>query len=153
MNLQYNERMTKTTQGSVAKALIINEKREALILTIGDYKAHPEKSFKPDLPGGLVDPGESERDAVVREIEEETGIISEVDAVRLVYAQTEFFPAEQKSVLKFLYVLKLSATPEVVLSWEHVNYEWIPLDRLEESIELRPFYKEAVRYGLIHGLV
>lgn len=145
--------MTKTTQGSVAKALIINEKREALILTIGEYKAHPEKSFTPDLPGGLVDPGETERDAVAREIREETGISTDVNEVRLVYAQTEFFPTEHKSVSKFLYVVTLSMTPEVLLSWEHINYQWVPLTMLNDSVELRPFYKKAVLYGLENRLV
>lgn len=49
--------MTKLIQESVAKALVTNDKNEALILTLGEHKERPEKSFRPDLPGGLVDPG------------------------------------------------------------------------------------------------
>lgn len=70
----YNTAMNDPIVESVAKALLVTDQKEALILTIGEYKERPDKSFQPDLPGGLVDPGESERDAVVREIFEETGV-------------------------------------------------------------------------------
>ena len=67
--------MTKPTLESIAKALVITENKEALVLTVGEHKARPEKSFTPDLPGGVVDPGETEFVAVVRELNEETGLL------------------------------------------------------------------------------
>ncbi|MDB5187044.1 MAG: hypothetical protein JWM07_516, partial [Candidatus Saccharibacteria bacterium] len=36
---------------SVAKVLIVNGLREALVLILGEHKLNPEKSFLPDLPG------------------------------------------------------------------------------------------------------
>lgn len=145
--------MTKPILESVAKVLVINEKREALILTIGEYIGHPEKSYKPDLPGGLVDPGENEHNAVVRELSEETGINANLNLFQLAYAKTKFYEKEHKSVSKFLYLLSLIETPQVVLSWEHSEYSWVPLDSLLSTVEFRPFYKEAIRYSFSHSLL
>lgn len=145
--------MTKPILESIAKVLVVNERYEVLILTVGEYKGHPEKSFKPDLPGGLVDPGESELDAVVRELQEESGIVAEAGSMKLVFAKTEFFESENKSVTKSLFLLKLPKTPEVTLSWEHAEFQWVSLNDLRDKIELRPFYKEAVSYCFSNGLL
>ena len=144
--------MTKSSVESVAKVLVVNEKREVLVLTIGEYRAHPEKSFTPDLPGGMVDPGETELVAVRRELIEEAGIPADPSLFKLVYAKTEFFHGT-KSVTKFLYTLQLDETPDVTISWEHVDYEWVPLDGLLNNVEFRAFYKEAIEYTLSHGLL
>jgi len=101
----------------------------------------------------LVDPGETELIAVVRELMEETGIIASPDMFLLAYAKTEFFEKENKSVSKFLYLVYLTDTPEVIISWEHSKYRWVPLNELMTSIKLRPFYKEAVEYCFSHKLI
>lgn len=145
--------MTKPTLESVSKVLLINEKNEALILTVGDYKGRPDKSFKPDLPGGGVDPGESDLIAVVRELDEETGIKVKPELFNLAYAETKFYADENKSVSKFLYLLFLNETPEVTLSWEHSEYGWVSLDSLMTSVEFRPFYDKAIRYCFSNNLL
>lgn len=145
--------MTKPALESVAKVLAVNEKKEALILTVGEYKERPDKSFKPDLPGGLVDPGENELMAVTRELKEETGIIANPELFKLVYAETNFYAEEGKSVSKFLYLLFLTETPEVNISWEHSEFNWISLSNLMSSVEFRPFYKQAIDYCFSHRLL
>lgn len=145
--------MTKPTIESVSKTLVINEKQEALILTIGEYKEKPERSFTPDLPGGLVDPGETSLVAVQRELIEETGISVDASLFELAYTGTEYFASNNKSVTKFLYILQLDSTPEVTVSWEHDSYNWVPLEGLPDTVKLRPFYDEAVRYVLTNELV
>jgi len=145
--------MTKPTLESVAKVLVVNEKNEVLVLTVGEYEGHPEKSFKPDLPGGLVDPGETELIAVARELHEEAGIDVELDLFDLVYTKTEFSSENTKSVSKFLYLLYLDSTPVVTISWEHASYEWVPLGTLLDSVTFRPFYDEAIRYCFSNELL
>lgn len=141
------------TLESIAKVLVINEKNEALILTVGEYKARPDKSFKPDLPGGLVDPGETELIAVKRELEEETGIVLPFEAFALAYAKTESFAPENKSVTKFVYIARIDNTPPVHISWEHSEYEWVSMEVLKNTVELRPFYRAAVDYCFETGLL
>ncbi|MDN5275873.1 MAG: hydrolase [Candidatus Saccharibacteria bacterium] len=145
--------MTKATIISVAKALVVNEKNQALILTVGEYKSHPEKSFKPDLPGGLVDPGESEHEAVIREIKEEAGIEIDSSRIQLAYTETEYVEKGHKSITKLFYLAFLDHTPDVRISWEHASYEWVPLAGLTQSTEFRPFYKNAINYCADHELI
>ena len=145
--------MSKPTLEAVSKVLVVNQHNELLVLTIGEYKHRPDRSFKPDLPGGMVDPGETERNAVVRELREETGVVLSPERFDLVYAKTEFFSKENKSVSKFLYLVFLTETPEVLLSWEHAAYRWVPLSDLTSSVAFRPFYDEAIQYCFSTGLL
>lgn len=143
----------KTIIESVAKVLVIDTQRRVLVLTIGEYKEHPEKSFTPDLPGGLVDPGEAERDAAIREVKEETDIDIDADRVALLYSKTEFYPNEKKSVSKFLYMTRVTGVPRVTVSWEHALYEWVPIETLLKTKNFRSFYQEAIEYSIAHQLV
>ena len=144
--------MTKPIIESVAKALLINSKNEALILTLSEHTEKPEKSFKPDLPGGLVDPGENEHEAVIREVAEETGISIQNDEMKMVYSRTEFIRDENKSITKHLFIVNVTGAAHVKLSREHSDYDWIPLSSLNGT-ELRSFYDEAIRYCFLNNLV
>ncbi len=138
---------------TVAKILVINQNRQALILTVGEYKERPEKSFTPDLPGGFVELNESEREAACREAREECGINLNSNNIRLGYAETNYFAKEKKSITKLLYFTQLDHTPTVTISWEHASYEWIALDELCQKVSFRPFYKEGVEYIVNNQLV
>lgn len=144
--------MTKPTIESVAKALLINQENKALILTLGEHKQRPEKSFKPDLPGGLVDPGENEHEAVIREVLEETSITIRQEDLAMVYSNTHFYSDENKSVTKHLFISKVSSETKVVLSWEHSDYNWVSLQALKTT-ELRSFYDDAIEYCFTNGIL
>ena len=138
-----------TTLESVAKILIINSAGAVLVLTLGKHLKYPEKSYHPDLPGGVVDPGESEQLAVIREVQEECGIDLDASKVHLAYTETAYYEKESKSVTKLLYVTRLSDTPSVTLSWEHSDYRWIPISELQ-TVDLRPFFNKAIRYLVVN---
>lgn len=135
---------------SVAKSLIVNEKNEVLVLTIGEYKAHPEKSYQPDLPGGQVEigDGETEKAGAIREAFEEAGITIDSKDMFLAYTKSGPYLAENKSMSFFLYIAHLDYTPEITISWEHQSYEWIPVSELLEKKEFHRFYKEAITYAI-----
>ncbi|RWZ78888.1 MAG: NUDIX hydrolase [Candidatus Microsaccharimonas sossegonensis] len=140
---------------SVAKTVVVNGKNEALVLTIGDYKARPDKSHTPDLPGGQIEiaDGESEMIGAIREAEEEAGIVLKPEEMTLAYTKTRSYKDENKSVSFFLYIAHLDYTPEVVISWEHEKYEWVPIDHLLKTKTFRPFYKEGIEYAFDNKLL
>ncbi len=54
--------------------VIVNQKNEVLLLKQFRY---PTQEYQWNLPGGAIDPGETEEDAVRREVSEETGLLLE----------------------------------------------------------------------------
>lgn len=137
---------------AVAKVLLLNEKNELLVLRRSEYLKHPELSHQPDLPGGIVDPGEAERETVVREVQEETGIALDADDVKLAYAKTLFHEGGH-SRTRMMYVTQLDHTPQVVVSWEHEGYVWCPKDEVLSRYPLTGIYAEGLQYLLDHNLI
>lgn len=137
---------------SIAKLLIIDSQNRGLVLTLGKHLKYPEKSFLPDLPGGIIDPGESEQTAAIREAHEECGIDLDAKKVHLAYAETAFYEKENKSITKMLYIAHVEDAPKVTLSWEHSDYKWVAISELH-TIELRPFFKQALEYSITNRLI
>lgn len=107
----------------VAKALLIDNDNNLLLLNRG--MTHPNFPGHLDLPGGEVEDGETWSVAVAREVSEETGI--RINAAQF----KKVFERKHSTVVHVLYVAKLrNAKPHVMLSWEHNNYQWLPLEKL-----------------------
>lgn len=108
----------------VAKALLIDANQNILVLRRSG--THPHFAYHLDFPGGEVEPGEAEIDAVVREIWEESGIV--LPDSRLELAHQTMSPGGSL-YLMFTGALE-DARPNVVVSWEHDQHEWLPREQL-----------------------
>lgn len=106
----------------VAKVLLVDPDGFGLLLLRSDHPTFPND---PDLPGGTVEVGEAVDVAAIREVLEETGIdIADVSLTHL-YTGSEY---SHHDTTYTLYSATLPNRPEVVISWEHASYEWVPLD-------------------------
>ena len=109
--------------GLAVKALIADDHGRILAIR----RSMDSKQFKHawDLPGGKVDAGEGFDVALVREVEEETGLRIVLEGVA---GATEYaMPASRLAVL----VLKARRIGgEVTLSSEHDGFTWVPLGEL-----------------------
>jgi mutator protein MutT len=89
-------------------------------------------------PAGKVDSGETEGEAIVREVFEETGI--ELDSGRLSFIERSYvrFPTFDFLYVFFKYVLESDMPPKISLSQsEHTEYRWMtPKEALDLGDEL-----------------
>jgi 8-oxo-dGTP diphosphatase len=139
-----------TERKTVAKIAIFDRDGKILVLRRSD--THPTMANRSDMPGGLVDPGETEREAVVREVKEETGINLALDDCSVFYTNTSVYPPEDISFSRLFYLAKFDITPEVTISWEHKSYEWCTIDDLLARDDFLFFYREGIEYGLKNNL-
>ncbi|MBW2967913.1 NUDIX hydrolase [Candidatus Woesearchaeota archaeon] len=130
----------------VVLGLIENDKGQVLVSQRVDPKV-PEAHMKWDIPGGKIDFGEDIKDAVVREILEETGLDVEVislvpHAVSMVWKHDDYL----QHTLVFCYDCRLIGG-ELHLDDHRINdLKWVePKDLL--SLDLLPTTREfAQRY-------
>lgn len=111
---------------SVAKLILVDGDDNYLMMYRSD---HPHYGQDPDLPGGTVEDGESTLEAMVREVEEEAQItIDPQDTIKL-YEGTDYTKHGTNYVL---YIVRLFERPNVVMSWEHSAYVWLPKEKFIE---------------------
>src|SRR3989344_4195919 len=88
-----------------------------------------------DFVKGNIEKGESEKDTVIREIEEETGIkdVRFIDGFRKNVHW--FYRREGKNILKeVVFFLVETATKDVKISSEHVGFIWLNFKDAVEQI-------------------
>lgn len=131
---------------NIAKVLIRRKSDgKYLILRGSKWEERPDRSQKPDIAGGAVEPGESIRQGAVRETYEEAGIVITAESLELVYSGTFKSDHDGASINRLLYLVELDEDPEVVLSWEHEGYEWV--DKADVlQLDIREPYPEVFRY-------
>ncbi len=130
-------------------AVICN--RQGLILSL-------ERSDMPDawqLPQGGMDKGETPRETVMREIEEETGLSA--DALSYLGAYPELLAYELPAAMRTgktgrgqvqYWFYFLTDAPEPELGKEFRAYQWLPFDALvERVVEFRqPLYQKLAEH-------
>ncbi|MDY9928028.1 NUDIX hydrolase [Methanosarcina sp.] len=113
-------------------AILRNEKGEFLLLRRSENsRTNPGKW---DLPGGKVNPEESLKEAVIREVWEETGI----SIVPGEIAGEVNFELPEKKVIAVVfnggYVIA-----DIKLSYEHMEYAWFSLEHILK-MDMLPVY-------------
>lgn len=130
---------------NVAKVLVRNSDGKYLVLRGSVWPERPDRSQKPDMPGGMVHEGETHMQAAIREVLEETGIHLQESDLDLVYADSSLRDNNTKAVTWLLYMATTDTVPEVKLSWEHEESWWVSTDELL-SLEIRQPYPEIFAY-------
>ncbi len=105
----------------VAKLIIIDKNNRYLLMCRNN---HPAFGNDPDLPGGTIEGNEEPARAMLREVNEETGIKLKASAVKQIYKSTEY----ADGFIYYLFIAKLGKRPVVSISWEHSSYAWINRD-------------------------
>ncbi|WP_167629810.1 NUDIX domain-containing protein [Listeria valentina] len=75
-----------------------------------------------DLPGGKIQYGETQRECLVREVFEETGL--HITQLALYDTWNMVFPDYQMTGI--FYLVKISGKDRIQLSKEHQAYKWLP---------------------------
>lgn len=109
----------------VAKAVL--QAPDGSVLMIRRSSTDKRRPLQWDLPGGFVDDeDENFTAAVIREIDEETGLKADHDKLDLTYTKTAMTPHGNTCWLFF--VGPISQT-DVKLSFEHDKFEWMTIDK------------------------
>lgn len=119
-----------------AKALIVNEQNQILILKQSDHTITGNNLYHP--PGGILDPGESIKDALYREVMEEIGVASEI--IRLVDVG-EWKAVRDGQTMHFVgmfYLCKLLSEDLVLQSSEASLATWVGKDNFDEFDIIEP---------------
>lgn len=118
------------------KAIIENEKGELLFL-----QRNPKRSGVDnwDFPGGLIEDGEDERIALIRECREELGV--DVEIINL-GKEWRFFRFSDNQWVKVqnYYCNIIGGT--ILLSDEHIDYNWVKKNDVKNySVKDNSFYE------------
>lgn len=124
---------------NIAKLILIDDTDNYLLLWRSDHPTFPNDA---DLPGGVVEVGETPEEAVIREVVEEAGVKVSEKNLQKVYEGTEFSPHGDNY---HLYIVNVNNRPDIVISWEHQSYKWLSRNEfLEEARNAADSYMHMV---------
>ncbi|MGF9755718.1 NUDIX domain-containing protein [Microvirga sp. 0TCS3.31] len=110
----------------VVVGALVREDRVLLVHRRPDKRANPDAW---DLPGGLVEAGESELYALARELQEELGVQIATGSVSLLCRLTPW-SLDAPAVLSAWLVRKWHGTPANVAPEEHDGMGWFTVEEL-----------------------
>ena len=127
----------------VVLGALVREGRVLLVHRSPSKRAFPDVW---DLPGGVIEAGESELDALVRELQEELGVqIATGSASHL--CRLTVGPAAESALLSAWLVRDWQGTPANVAPEEHDDIGWFDLE------ELPPPVHAAMRTALVEAML
>jgi len=125
-----------------SSGVVFNDKREVLLILRNDMPM-----WEP--PGGLVDPGETHEDAVIRESKEEIGCdVAIRRCLAIIYRRIDDLPMQG---YRHFRCFELELLNDDIRIDEHIAYEWFPVDAL--PVNLAPLHRLAIEYASKEGPV
>jgi bis(5'-nucleosidyl)-tetraphosphatase len=90
------------------------------------------------LPKGRIEKGEEVEETAKREILEETGI-NDIEFIKdFKETISYFFTREKIKIFKInVYFLAETKTKEIKLSWEHIDFKWLPYSEALEKLTFK----------------
>ena len=83
------------------------------------------------LPAGKVEPGETKKEAMVREVAEETGL--KINEAKLDFIESVAVRHNGHDINFHMYRFNVISKPKVTLRInEHQNYKWVTINKLKE---------------------
>ena len=133
--------MIKPTRFYVAGHALIEHQNKFLVTRRSKLTAY--KPLIWDIPGGIVEAGETMEDAIAREVREETGLEAKVGKVVFIYSNRDQLPVRQ--TFQAVYLCKIKNEGEVQLNpSEHDKYQWLSYHEIEK-LDLIDFLRDLVK--------
>ena len=126
----------------VVVGALVRERRVLLAYRSHDKRAYPDVW---ELPGGVVEAGESELDALTRELHEELGVQIATGSADYLCRLTAG-PAEEQALLSAWLVRDWQGTPANLAPEEHDDIRWFDIDELPPPAHMR------VRTALVNAV-
>lgn len=123
---------------SLSVKMLISDERDRWLF----IKRSDKSRWNPgkwDIPGGKLDPGESFREGLLREVEEETGLDVRIKSH---FGSIEDETNEFRIVHLVMNGKRIAG--DVKLSNEHMDYTWVSKDESLE-LDLCPFIKNLIQ--------
>jgi len=115
--------------------------REGKYLVTRRSKKSAYMPLKWDIPGGIVEPGETVKDAIYREVKEETGLTIKIGRVVYVYANRDQIPLRQ--TFQTVYHCKYISGEIHLNPSEHDKHQWLEYNDIA-NVDMIDFLRELV---------
>jgi len=133
----------------VLKTFVVNSEGKVLLLRRSE--SDTRRPLQWDLPGGMMDDGETLEQGAVREVKEESGV-DITSQPRVVFSKAEVAAWDDqnghhgRNVIRIYFTARVESA-NIVLSYEHDEFEWVTFETALEHI-VYDRHREVIQYIL-----